>query len=271
LPSHPELLDWLALDFIQTGWNQKQFIKNLVTSATYRQRGALTAQSLAQDPENRLLSRGPRHRLLAELIRDQALAASGLLVSKIGGPSVKPYHPPGLYEQVVAQRDNPKATYTQGSGEDLHRRSLYTYWKRSVPHPAMLLFDAPFRETCTLRRSRSNTPLQALNLLNDPTYVEAARFLGRRMLMEGGDTSESRLTHGFRLLLARRPKPAELAIFQAALERSKAAFHADPESATQFLKVGEAKTETDLNPVELAAFATVAGTLLNLDETVTKP
>jgi hypothetical protein len=271
LPSHPELLDWLALEFIRSGWDQKQFIKSLVTSATYRQRGTLTAENLAKDPENRLLSRGPRHRLLAELIRDQALAASGLLVSKIGGPSVKPYHPPGLYEQVVAQRDNPKATYTQGSGEDLHRRSLYTYWKRSVPHPAMLLFDAPFRETCTLRRSRSNTPLQALNLLNDPTYVEAARFLGQRMLKEGGNTAESRLTHGFRLLLARGPKPAELATLRAALDRSNVAFRANPEAAAQLLKVGEVKTDAELNPIELAAFATVAGTLLNLDETVTKP
>jgi mono/diheme cytochrome c family protein len=270
-PSHPELLDWLALEFIRSGWDVKGLLKLLVTSATYRQRAVLSAESLRLDPENRLLSRGPRHRLMAEIIRDQALAAGGLLATKIGGPSVKPYHPAGLYEQVVAQRDNPKATYTQGAGEALHRRSLYTYWKRSVPHPSMLLFDAPFRETCTLRRSRSNTPLQALNLLNDPTYVEAARWLAQRMLAEGGRTAESRLTHGFRLLLSRRPDAGELATLTAALERHKQSFQSDPDAAKQFLSVGEAKTPTSAEPAELAAFSMVASTLLNLDETINKP
>jgi hypothetical protein len=183
------------------------------------------------------------------VIRDQALAASGLLVEKIGGPSVKPYHPPGLYEQVVAQRDNPKATYQQGSGDDLHRRSLYTYWKRSVPHPGMLLFDAPFRETCALRRSRSNTPLQALNLMNDPTYVEAARFLAQRMIKEGGTSIESRLTHGFRLLLGRKPSPQEL----ASPRRCGGAIHprlheADAEAAKQLLSFGEAKDGRQTEP-----------------------
>ena len=270
-PSHPELLDWLALEFIRSGWDVKGLLKLLVTSAAYRQSAILSAESLRLDPENRLLSRGPRHRLMAELIRDQALAAGGLLVTKIGGPSVKPYHPPGLYEQVVAQRDNPKATYTQGAGEALHRRSLYTYWKRSVPHPSMLLFDAPFRETCTLRRSRSNTPLQALNLLNDPTYVEAARWLAQRMLTEGGQTAESRLTHGFRLLLSRRPDPGELATLTAALGRHRQSFQADPDAARQLLGVGEARSPNAAEPVELAAFSMVASTLLNLDETITKP
>jgi mono/diheme cytochrome c family protein len=270
-PSHPELLDWLSLEFIRSGWDVKALLKLLVTSATYRQGAVLSPERLRLDPENRLLSRGPRHRLMAELIRDQALAAGGLLATKIGGPSVKPYHPAGLYEQVVAQRDNPKATYTQGAGEALHRRSLYTYWKRSVPHPSMLLFDAPFRETCTLRRSRSNTPLQALNLLNDPTYVEAARWLAQRMLAEGGRTAESRLTHGFRLLLSRRPDAGELATLTAALERHKQSFQSDPEAAKQFLSVGEAKTPTAAEPAELAAFSMVASTLLNLDETINKP
>jgi hypothetical protein len=216
------------------------------------------------------LSRGPRHRLPAEVIRDQALAASGLLVGKIGGPAVKPYHPPGLYEQVVAQRDNPKATYQQGSGEDLHRRSLYTYWKRSVPHPAMMLFDAPFREVCAMRRTRSNTPLQALNLMNDPTYVEAARFLAQRMIREGGASAESRLVHGFRLLLARDPSPQERKVLTAALERTIADFQRDPESAKQLLTVGESKTEASISPADLAAYTTLASTLFNLDETITK-
>jgi hypothetical protein len=269
-PSHPELLDWLAVTFQESGWNVKKLVKMIVTSETYQQSSQFSVQSAQLDPMNTWLSRGPRHRLSAEVIRDQALAASGLLIPKIGGPSVKPYHPPGLYEQVVAQRDNPKATYQQGSGDDLHRRSLYTYWKRSVPHPGMLLFDAPFRETCALRRSRSNTPLQALNLLNDPTYVEAARFLAQRMISEGGKSIESRLTHGFRLLLGRNPSPQELQVLTAAVERSIKDFTKDPEAAKQLLTLGEAKKDDKLPPAELAAYTTVASTLINLDETIMK-
>jgi hypothetical protein len=268
--SHPELLDWLAGEFIRSGWDVKHLMKLMVTSATYRQQSQLTPVLHDRDPENRLLARGPRFRLPAEMLRDQSLAASGLLVGKIGGPSVKTYHPPGLYEQVVAQRDNPSATYRQGSGEDLHRRSLYTYWKRSVPNPGMMLFDAPFRETCTLRRSRSNTPLQALNLMNDPTYVEASRFLAQRMMQEGGSTVDARLAHGFRLLLAREPKPAELAILRAAYERVRTDFENDAAAAKALLAVGEAKSEVPPNPAELAAFTSVASTLLNLDEAFTK-
>jgi hypothetical protein len=242
----------------------------LVTSATYRQSSKLTAAAHERDPNNRLLARGPRFRLQAEFVRDQALAASGLLVSQVGGPSVKPYHPPGLYEQVVNQKDNPKATYTQDKGEALHRRSLYTYWKRSVPNPAMLLFDAPFRETCTLRRPRTNTPLQALNLLNDPTYVEASRRLAQRMLLEGGATIESRLTHGFRLIAARLPRAEEMTILKASLERCLGEFQADPVGAASLLKVGEATTDSTINVVELAAYTSLASTMLNLDETLTK-
>ena len=267
-PSHPELLDWLAVTFQESGWDLKKLVKMIVTSETYQQSSRHPSDQ--SDLSNQWLSRGPRHRLSAEVIRDQALAASGLLVEKIGGPSVKPYHPPGLYEQVVAQRDNPKATYQQGSGDDLHRRSHYTYWKRSVPHPGMLLFDAPFRETCALRRSRSNTPLQALNLLNDPTYVEAARFLAQRMIKEGGTSIESRLTHGFRLLLGRKPSSQEIQVLAAAVERSIKDFTKDAEAAKQLLSFGEAKTDDKLSPAELAAYTTVASTLINLDETITK-
>jgi hypothetical protein len=269
-PSHPELIDWLAAEFISSGWDVKAMVRLLATSATYRQNSKLTPAAQERDPDNRLLARGPRFRLHAEFVRDQALAASGLLVRKIGGPSVKPYHPPGLYEQVVNQKDNPKATYTQDTGEALHRRSLYTYWKRSVPNPAMLIFDAPFRETCTLRRPRTNTPLQALNLLNDPTYVEAARLLAQRMMREGGASAESRLALGFRLVTARTPRPAEMAILKAALERALREFQSDPAGAASLLKVGEAATDATLNVAELAAFTTLASTLLNLDETVTK-
>jgi hypothetical protein len=267
-PSHPELIDWLAAEFISSGWDVKAMLRLLVTSATYRQSSKLTPAASERDPDNRLLARGPRFRLQGEFVRDQALAASGLLVPKIGGPSVKPYHPAGLYEQVTEGKGT--IVYVPGKGEDLHRRSLYTYWKRSVPNPAMLLFDAPFRETCTLRRPRTNTPLQALNLLNDPTYVEAARLLAQRMMLEGGESIESRLAHGFRLVTARLPQPPEMAILKASLERALKDYRADPAGAGAFLKVGEAATDAKLDVAELAAYATLASTLLNLDETVTK-
>lgn len=268
LPSHPELLDWMAQEFIRSGWDVKQLMRLMVTSATYRQGSRHTPALRERDPENRLLARGPRHRLMGEFIRDQALSASGLLLDQLGGPSVKPYHPPGLYEQITA--GNGYNTYVPGKGDELRRRSLYTYWKRSVPHPAMLLFDAPFRESCTLRRPRTNTPLQALNLMNDPTYVEAARFLAQRMMREGGGTEDSRLTMGFRLLLTRPPSPAELKVLRAAYERARSDFAKDTEAAKSLLAVGSAEFDAKLNLTELAAYTTVASTMLNLDEAVTK-
>lgn len=295
-PSHPELLDWLAVEFAQgaaapasaesksgatppgppllrggdaTGaWDVKRLLRLIVTSSTYRQSSRAPLALRQRDPENRLLARGPRFRLQAEFLRDQALAASGLLVRKVGGPSVKPYHPPGLYEQVVA--GSSAGTYVAGAGDDLHRRSLYTYWKRSVPNPAMLIFDVPFRESCTVRRSRTNTPLQSLNLLNDPTYVEAARFLAERMLRDGGDLPASRITHGFRLLLARSPRTDELNILTAAYHRALRDFQADPASAAALLTVGAVPADSKLDQVQLAALTTVASIILNLDETLTK-
>lgn len=270
LPSHPELLDWLAVEFQESGWDVKRLLKLIVMSETYCQSSSHPVDGQQSvDPSNTWLTRGPRFRLSAEVIRDQTLAASGLLVAKLGGPSVKPYHPPGLYEQVVAQRDNPQATYRQGQGEDLHRRSLYTYWKRSVPHPSMMLFDMPFREVCSMRRSRSNTPLQALNLMNDPTYVEASRFLALRMIQEGGETTESRISLGFQLLLARTPSTNELKILVASVQRAAANFEKDTEAALQLLSVGDSKGEA-VAPIQLAAFTVLASTLLNLDETITK-
>jgi hypothetical protein len=267
-PSHPELLDWLANEFVRAGWDIKRMMKLLVMSATYRQDSRVTAELRAIDPENRLLARGPRYRLSAEMIRDQALAVSGLLLEKLGGPSVKPYHPPGLYEQVVA--GSSASTYVQDKGDNLYRRSLYTYWKRSVPNPAMLVFDAPFRETCTARRSRTTTPLQALNLLNDPTYVESSRFLAQRMMHEGGATPESRIQQGFRLATGREPRPTELGVLVSGWRSMEAGFRVDRSSAESLLTVGETKADPDLDAVELAAYATVASTLLNLDETITK-
>ncbi len=268
LPSHPELLDWLATEFHRRDWNVKSMLRLLVTSSTYRQSSRITPALLARDPENRLLARGPRFRLQAEFLRDQALAASGLLVSKIGGPSVKPYNPPGIYEQVVSAYVPP--TYLVGARDQLYRRSLYTYWKRSVPNPTMSLFDASFRETCTVRRTRTNTPLQALDLMNDPTYVEAARCLAERMVREGGNSIARRIDLGFERVLCRRPHDSELAILTAAYERTLKEFEKDPDSAAQLLKVGNSVTDSVIPPVELAAMTSVASTLFNLDEAVTK-
>ena len=267
-PTHPELLDWLASEFIRTGWDIKAMMKLLVRSATYRQDSRFHPEQAAADPENRWLARGPRHRLTIEAIRDQALAVSGLLVESPGGPSVRPYHPPGLYEQVVA--GSSASTYVIGTGTDLYRRTLYTYWKRSVPNPALLLFDMPFRETCTVRRARTSTPLQALNLLNDPTYVEAARALATRMMQAGGTDLESRIRHGFRLTLSREPRPAELAVLAAGWHRAAAAFRQDRTGADGLITVGASRPPAALDPVELAAFTTVASTMLNLDETITQ-
>lgn len=267
-PSHPELLDWLATEFIRTGWDVKGMLRLVVTSATYRQSSRLTAALRERDPENRLLARGPRFRLQAEFLRDQALATSGLLSPKIGGPSVKPYHPQGLYEQVTA--GNGTNTYVEGKGDDLYRRSMYTYWKRSVPHPSMLVFDATFREACTVRRPRTNTPLQALNLMNDPTYVESARHLAERMLREGGATPESRVTWAFRQVLARPPRAAEIAILVRAYERVLKSYQSDATAAAELLKVGATPPSMGSDPVQLAAMTTIASTIMNLDETVTK-
>jgi hypothetical protein len=267
-PSHPELLDWLARDFVAHGWDVKRLMKMLVTSATYRQHAAFTPDLLERDPENRLHARGPRNRLMGEFIRDQALAASGLLVTKIGGPPVKPYHPPGLYEQVTAQGG--VNTYVPDKGEGLYRRSLYTYWKRSVPHPAMLTFGTPFREVCSLQRPRSNTPLQALNLMNDETYVEASRFLAARMLRSSSDAA-ARLSFGFRTVLARLPRPEEQSILERAHRRALTDFQNDPAATKALLGVGATPADPSLDAAELAALATVASTILCMDETVTKP
>jgi len=267
-PSHPELLDWLALDFIGNGWDVKRLMKMLVTSAAYRQHSRFTPQLLEIDPENRLLARSGRNRLMGEFIRDQALAVSGLLVNQQGGPSVRPYHPPGLYEQVTAVGG--VNTYVPSKGDDLYRRSLYTYWKRSVPHPAMLLFGTPFREVCSLQRAHSNTPLQALNLMNDETYIESARFLAERMMHSSAD-STARLTFGFRSVLIRAPKPEELVILERAYQRSLTDFQNDPAAAKALLGVGAKPADVRLDSAELAALTTVASTILCMDETVTKP
>jgi len=271
-PSHPELLDWLAVEFRETGWDVKRLVKLIVTSTAYRQHSALTPELAERDPQNRLLARGPRFRLHAEFVRDQALAAGGLLASQMGGPAVKPYHPSGLYEQVVAGTS--PSSYEPGKGADLHRRSLYTYWKRSVPHPAMLAFDMPFRESCTVKRSRTNTPMQALTLMNDPTFVEASKFLAARMIREGGGDAAGRIAHGFRLVLARPPGPEELAVLTRALERFRVDYAAAPTDVAAFLEVGDAPHDARFaDPAaarDLAAYTLLANLLLCRDEAVTR-
>src|SRR5262249_36472154 len=208
-PTHPELLDWLAARFSGSGWDVKRLLRTIVSSATYRQSSRVSPQAIERDPENRLLSRGPRLRLPAEMIRDQALRLGGLLVEQTGGPSVKPYQPPGLWNELA------DADYVQDHGPSLYRRSIYTFWKRTVPPPAMVAFDAPGRETCIVRESRTNTPLQALDVLNDVTYVEAARAFAERMMTELQGGPEERLTAAFQAATARTPRPAELAILAA--------------------------------------------------------
>ncbi len=269
-PSHPELLDWLASEFIRTGWDVKQMVRLIVTSATYRQTSHIPTAIGSKDPENRLLARGPRFRLTAETLRDQALALSGLLVPRIGGPPVRPYHPEGIYETLAPTSADTVKRYIQDHGEALYRRTLYTYWKRSIPHPAMLAFGTPFRETCTLQRPRSNTPLQALNLMNDVTYLEASRFLAQRMMTEGGSTVDERLKYGFRMVLSRHPSPTQLAILRAAFDRNLASYKRDPAGASALLANGDRPSDPTLDRQDLAALTTLASTLLCMDETLSK-
>ena len=267
-PSHPELLDWLAVDFVETGWDIKRLMRVLVTSATYRQSSRATDQGMTVDPGNRLLWRGPRFRLDAETLRDQALAASGLLTQKLGGASVKPPQPDGLWYAVGYTSSN-TARFKADSGDKVFRRSVYTFWKRTAPAPQMKIFDAPSRESCTVRRERTNTPLQALLLLNDPQYVEAARYLAERLLRE--DTSDrARLEQGFYRVAARRPDDDELAELVDLHGDLLAEFRSHPERARELIATGETEPDPSLEPVALAAWTMVANTLLNLDEVITK-
>ncbi len=269
LPSHPLLLDWLAVEFLRSGWDTKQLQRLILNSATYRQSSHVGADSYRKDPENRLLARGPRMRLDAEEIRDASLAVSGLLVPRLGGKSVYPYQPKGLWMELN-NRPGYSREYKQGTGADLYRRSIYTFWKRTVPSPMLKTFDAPEREFCTIRRSRTNTPLQALVLLNGPQFVEAARKLGERMIVEGGKSLAEKISHGFRLVTARRPKPAELAVLEAAYRAALERYVGDEAGALKLLKVGESSYAAEVDVKELAAWANVARLLLNINEAITK-
>jgi len=270
-PTHPELLDWLAAEFART-WDTRHLLRLIVTSATYRQSSRVTPDLLARDPENRLFARASRLRLPAEFIRDQALAVSGLLDGRIGGASVSPYQPPGLWTELTSRGDSKNWTaqeFVQSHGRDLYRRSMYTFWKRTSPPPQMLTFDAPDREVCTVRRSRTNTPLQALVLMNDPTYVEASRKLAERMLTEA-KTAEERVAFAFRLATSRQPTDRERAVLLRLYEQQREAYRANPDLAKKLLAVGEAAANDQLDAVELAAWAMVASVVLNLDETITR-
>jgi hypothetical protein len=271
LPSHPELLDWLSHCFVQSGWDVKELMRLLVTSATYRQSSRLNHRTMDQDPGNRLLARGPRFRLQAEMIRDAALSAGGLLVRSVGGRSVKPYQPEGLWEEVAfGIKTYGAQEYEQDHGDALYRRSMYTFWKRSCPPPSLVTFDAPDRETCIVRRERTNTPLQALVLLNDPIYIEAARGLAQRAILDGGSTSDERLRYAFRIVTGRHPTPAEAAVLSAELRDRLQAFAADPETAKRLVAIGESQSDASLSAGELAAWTMVARLILNLDEAITK-
>jgi hypothetical protein len=265
-PTHPELLDWLAVDFTEKGFDVKELLFQLVTSATYRQSSRASAAQLERDPRDSWLGRFPRRRLEAEIVRDQALAISGLLAPKIHGPSVYPPQPDGLWQAAF----NGERTYPTSTGPDRWRRGIYTFWRRTVPPPSMQTFDAPSREVCTVRRQSTNTPLQAFVTLNDPVYVEAAQAFARRIVKEGGATPESRASYALRLALARAPAPEQVAVLTDLHTNELARYQADPDSA---LKLATSEMLPPIDPAdapELAAWTAVANVVLNLDAVLTR-
>ncbi len=272
-PSHPELLDWLADEFVRTGWDIKRMQKLIVMSAVYRQSSHVNPKELEKDPENRLLAHAPRVRLPAEFIRDQALASGGLLVDHIGGPSVKPYQTPGIWEELAISGGNSDFSaqrYVQDHGDKLYRRSMYTFWKRTVPPPSLQTFDAPEREFCMVRRSITNTPLQALVLMNDPVYIESARKFAERIMTDGGFWPAERIRYTFRTVLARAPKPAEMKVLMSMFDKELVHFRLDKAAAEKLMAVGEAPRNKKLDETELAAWTSVASIILNLDESITR-
>jgi hypothetical protein len=265
-PTHPELLDWLAVEFRESGWDTKRLVKLLVLSRAYRQSSHAGPQLLQRDPDNQLLARQARFRLDAELIRDNALAISGLLAPRVGGPSVKPYQPDGYW----AYLNFPKRDYHPDRGADQYRRGLYTYWQRTFPHPSLLAFDAPSREECTVERPRSNTPLQALVLLNDPTYVEAARVFAERMIRAGGNDVAQRIQFAYREALHRPARPAEVEVLIALHAKHLAQYRADRPAAEALLGVGDRPADRVFDPADLAATTSVARVIFNLHEMITR-
>jgi hypothetical protein len=267
MPSHPELLDYLAISFRENKWDVKALVKQMLTSQTFRQSSKVTADLYKRDPENRLYARGPRFRLDAEQIRDNALFVSGLMVFDMGGRGVRPYQPPRVWEPVAFSGSN-TGNYVQDKGAGLYRRSLYTFIKRTAPHPYMSNFDAPNRESSCSRRERSNTPLQALQLMNDVQHFEAARKFAERLMIEGGKTPADRIRFGYRVVLARQPEAVELEIVEKTLTHYLQRYEKDLEAAKKVVRVGESPLRPGLAEPELAAYTLIANLLLNLDETV---
>jgi len=269
LPTHPELLDWLAVDFVESGWKIKPLIKKMVMSATYRQKVEVNQKMLELDPENQFLARGPQLRLPAEMVRDHALAISGLLSKRVGGPSVKPYQPEGLWLEVASGNQSLRK-YIQDHGDDLYRRSMYTFWKRTSPPPSMMMFDATTREQCEVRRQNTSTPMQALVLLNDPQFTEASRLIAERMLNEGGDTPADRIRFAFRLATSRYPSQAESDLLIDLFENEKSDYEKDDQAARALTNIGESSRDLNFDVSELAAYTSIASTILNLTEATQK-
>jgi hypothetical protein len=267
-PSNPALLDWLAVELVESGWDTKRLLRLILTSATYRQSSRVTPEKLAADPENRLLARAPRLRLDAEVLRDQALASSGLLVPTVGGPSVKPYQPDGLWD-VVAFVGSNTGTFVQDHGDKLYRRSLYTFWKRTSPPPSMAAFDAPSRETCTVRRERTNTPLQALVLLNDPQFVEAARHLATQAVRDH-DTDSERAAAIFSRVTGKPLEDGTRRLLLDAVKAFREAFARDEAGARALIATGESRAPGGVDAVELAAWTMVSNTVFNRDDVINK-
>jgi hypothetical protein len=265
-PTHPELLDWLATEFVASGWDVRHVLRLLVTSEAYRQTSVASGELHRADPYNHWLARQGRYRVDAETVRDVALSTSGLLSTRVGGPSARPYQPPGYW----AHLNFPKREYQADTGENLYRRGLYTYWCRTFLHPSLLAFDAPTREECAARRPRSNTPLQALVLLNDPNYVEAARALAERAMREGGDSTGSRVAWVYKAVLSRPPRPSERPVLSALVETHLSQYRADRAAAEELLRTGARPVPSGLDPAELAAWTSAARVVLNLHETVTR-
>jgi hypothetical protein len=268
-PSHPELLDWLALEFRDSGWDVKKLFKLMVMSSAYRQSALADDEKLGKDPDDRLLSRGPRYRMDAEMVRDCALAASGLLRPEIGGPSVKPYQPINIWETVAMNESNTRI-YKQDTGDGLYRRSMYTFWKRSAPPPSMDIFNAPSRETCVVRRERTNTPLQALVTMNDPQFVEAARWLAQHALKQATPKVESEVNYMADRLLSRDLDAKEMAIVMSSYHDYLTYYDGKPADAAKLLSVGESKADQNLPKPQLAAMTMVANELMNMDEVLAK-
>jgi len=271
LPSHPELLDFLAVEFREKAWDIKYLLKLMVTSSTYRQSSASTKRLREIDPDNVYLARSSRYRLNSEMIRDNILFSSGLLVSELGGPSVKPYQPEGLWEAIaVGIKGRGEPTYITDIGEKLYRRSLYTYWRKTIPPPSMLIFDSPLKEFCEVRRVRTSTPLQALNLLNDPQMLEAARVLGSNLVEQENLSLEEKITLAFRKIISRRPEDHEIEILLQGYKEEYDRFSANPEEAAKFLHVGAYPQNEKLGTLECAAMMHVVTIIYNLDEAISK-